>query len=234
MEWTYTAGGIVRKTWTEFDVVRVTQQHNLSAADLYELWPDLVHEEWQSTKGEHFAQQIDAAFERLFLTYMIQHHQGALTMVQELFTTQGAAQGDAMFKIASDIGADQRSEIERMQRMPNMIQAGVYSSVMHYLKAVEALKSDADGAKVVAKMKELPTDDPVFGKGRVRQDGRKIHPMYLFEVKKPKESKGPWDYYKVRATIPADQAFRPEKEGGCPLVHYTVAFKKGIAGEPQG
>jgi branched-chain amino acid transport system substrate-binding protein len=101
--------------------------------------------------------------------------------------------------------------------MPTMGQAGVYSSVLHYLKAVEALKSDA-GDKVVAKMKELPTDDPVFGKGRVRQDGRKIHNMYLFEVKKPAESKGAWDYYHVRGTIPADQAFRPEKEGGCTLV----------------
>jgi branched-chain amino acid transport system substrate-binding protein len=102
--------------------------------------------------------------------------------------------------------------------MPTMGQAGVYSGVLHYLKAVEALKSDAAGDKVVAKMKELPTDDPVFGKGRVRQDGRKIHNMYLFEVKKPGESKGAWDYYKLRGTIPADQAFRPEKEGGCPLV----------------
>jgi branched-chain amino acid transport system substrate-binding protein len=102
--------------------------------------------------------------------------------------------------------------------MPTMGQAGVYSGVLHYLKAVEALKSDAAGDQVVAKMKELPTDDPVFGKGRVRQDGRKIHNMYLFEVKKPGESKGAWDYYHVRGTIPADQAFRPEKEGGCPLV----------------
>ena len=102
--------------------------------------------------------------------------------------------------------------------MPTMGQAGVYSSVLHYLKAVEALKSDADGTKVVARMKELPTDDPVFGPGRVRQDGRKIHPMYLFEVKRPNESKGAWDYYKLRHTIPADQAFRPEREGGCPLV----------------
>ncbi len=101
--------------------------------------------------------------------------------------------------------------------MPTMVQAGVYSAVMHYLKAVEALKSD-DGMKVIAKMKELPTDDPAFGKGMVRTDGRKIHPMYLFEVKKPSESKGPWDYYKVRATIPADQAFRPLDQGGCALV----------------
>ena len=103
-------------------------------------------------------------------------------------------------------------------QMPTMVHAGVYSSVLHYLKAVEALKSDADGAKVVAKMKELPTDDTLFGKGTVRADGRKIHPMYLFEVKTPKESKGPWDYYKLRSTIPAEQAFRPLNEGGCPLV----------------
>ena len=102
--------------------------------------------------------------------------------------------------------------------MPTMGQAGVYSAVLHYLKAVEALKSDSPGDKVVAKMKELPTDDPVFAKGRVRQDGRKIHNMYLFEVKSPKESKGAWDYYKLRSTIQAEQAFRPEKEGGCPLV----------------
>ena len=102
-------------------------------------------------------------------------------------------------------------------KYPTMVQAGVYSSVLHYLKAVEAAKTD-DGTKVVAKMKELPTDDPLFGKGVVRQDGRKIHPAYLFEVKKPSESKGPYDYYKLRATIPADQAFRPLAEGGCPLV----------------
>jgi len=102
-------------------------------------------------------------------------------------------------------------------KMPTMVQAGVYSAVLHYLKAVEALKND-DGSKVAAKMKEMPTDDPLFGKGKVRQDGRKIHDAYLVEVKKPSESKYPWDYYKIRATIPADQAFRPEKEGGCSLV----------------
>ncbi len=100
---------------------------------------------------------------------------------------------------------------------PSMIHAGVYSGVTHYLKAIEALKGD-DGTKVIAKMKEMPTDDPLFGKGMVRADGRKIHPAYLFEAKKPSESKGPWDYYKVRATIPADQAFRPLKDGECPLV----------------
>jgi len=101
---------------------------------------------------------------------------------------------------------------------PTMVHAGVYASVLHYLKAVEALKSDADGTKVIAKMKEMPTDDPLFGKGTIRADGRKIHPAYLVEVKKPSESKAPWDYYKIRATIPADQAFRPSADGGCSLL----------------
>ena len=103
-------------------------------------------------------------------------------------------------------------------KYPTMVHAGVYAGVLHYLKAVAALKSDADGAKVVAKMKELPTDDPLFGKGTIRADGRKIHNAYLFEVKKPSESKGPYDYYKTRATIPAAEAFRPLTEGDCPLV----------------
>jgi branched-chain amino acid transport system substrate-binding protein len=100
---------------------------------------------------------------------------------------------------------------------PTMVHAGVYSAVLHYLKAVEALKSD-DGTKVIAQMKAMPTDDPLFGKGSIRVDGRKIHPAYLVEVKKPAESKGAWDYYKIRTTIPADQAFRPLADGGCPLV----------------
>ncbi len=102
-------------------------------------------------------------------------------------------------------------------KMPTMVQAGVYAGTLHYLKAVEALK-DKDSAKVMAKMKEMPTDDPLFGKGQVRADGRKIHDMYLFEVKKPEESKGPWDYYKLVATIPAAEAFRPLDQGECPLV----------------
>ena len=100
---------------------------------------------------------------------------------------------------------------------PTMIHAGVYSSVIHMLKAVEAGKTD-EGTKLIAKMKEMPTDDPLFGKGSIRKDGRKLHPAYLVEVKKPSESKGPWDYHKIRATIPADQAFRPMADGACPLV----------------
>jgi branched-chain amino acid transport system substrate-binding protein len=100
---------------------------------------------------------------------------------------------------------------------PTMVHAGVYASVTHYLKAVEAGKSAADGKAVVERMKAMPTDDPLFGKGVVRKDGRKIHDMYLFEVKKPSESKAPWDYYKLRATIPAAEAFRPMADGKCPI-----------------
>ena len=105
-----------------------------------------------------------------------------------------------------------------------MVQAGVYSSVFHYLKAVHEMKSDADGAAVVAKMKATPTDDALFGKGSIRADGRKIHDMYLFEVKKPDESKGPWDYYKVRATIPAAEAFRPVDRGRLPAREVAVSI----------
>lgn len=100
---------------------------------------------------------------------------------------------------------------------PTMVQAGVYAGVLHYLKAVEAAKS-ADADTVIAKMKELPTDDPLFGKGEIRADGRKVHDMYLFKVKAPGDSKGEWDYYEKLATIPADKAFRPLADGGCPLV----------------
>ena len=102
-------------------------------------------------------------------------------------------------------------------KMPSMVQAGVYAGVLHYLKAVQALKSKDDGKAVVEKMKALPTDDPLFGKGAIRPDGRKIHPMYLYEVKKPSESKGPWDYYKLIHEIPADQAFRPLAQSDCAL-----------------
>jgi branched-chain amino acid transport system substrate-binding protein len=110
---------------------------------------------------------------------------------------------------------------ERMKNHaePTMVQAGVYASLIHYFKALEALGGNPhDGAKVVAKMKELPTDDPLFGKGMIRIDGRTIHPAYLFEVKSPAESKYPWDYYKLIATIPAEEAFRPLAQSECPLV----------------
>ena len=121
-----------------------------------------------------------------------------------------------------DLNAQTRAFTKRFSALsprnlyPSMIHAGMYSAVTHYLKAIEAIKTD-DGTKVIAQMKKMPTNDPLFGKGSIRADGRKLHPAYLVEVKKPSESKGPWDYYKVRATIPADQAFRPEADGGCKL-----------------
>jgi branched-chain amino acid transport system substrate-binding protein len=124
-----------------------------------------------------------------------------------------------------DINDQTRAFSERFSKRlkngakPTMVQAGTYAALLHYFKALDALGSNPhDGAKVVAKMKEIPTDDPLFGKGMVRVDGRKIHPVYLFEVKKPSESKGPWDYYKVRATVAAEEAFRPLSQTECPLV----------------
>ena len=102
--------------------------------------------------------------------------------------------------------------------MPNHMQAGVYAATLHYLKAVEKAGSPADGRAVVASMKAMPTDDPLFGRGTIREDGRKVHPLYLLQVKEPAESKGEWDVFKVAATIDADKAFRPLADGGCPLV----------------
>jgi branched-chain amino acid transport system substrate-binding protein len=101
---------------------------------------------------------------------------------------------------------------------PNDMQAGVYASVSHYLKAVDKVGGATDGKAVVAAMKAIPTDDPLFGKGYIRSDGRKIHPLYLLEVKSPDESKSKWDVLKVITTIPGEQAFRPEDEGNCPLL----------------
>jgi branched-chain amino acid transport system substrate-binding protein len=101
--------------------------------------------------------------------------------------------------------------------MPNHMHAGVYAGTLHYLKAVEKVGSPADGKAVVEAMKAMPTDDPLFGPGQIRADGRKLHPMYLLQVKMPAESKSEWDVFKVAGTIPADKAFRPLKEGGCPL-----------------
>jgi branched-chain amino acid transport system substrate-binding protein len=103
-------------------------------------------------------------------------------------------------------------------KLPSMNMAGVYSGTLHYLKAVAALKSAADGKAVVDQMKKMEANDTVYGKSTVRADGRVLHPAYLFEVKKPEESKYPGDLYHLRATIPADEAFRPLKDGGCPLV----------------
>jgi branched-chain amino acid transport system substrate-binding protein len=104
---------------------------------------------------------------------------------------------------------------------PNMMQAGDYSAMMHYLKTVADIgpaAAKADGAATVARMKATPTDDDCFGAGRLRADGRKIHPVYLLQAKAPAESSGPWDLLKLVATTPAEEAFRPMAEGGCSLV----------------
>ncbi len=102
---------------------------------------------------------------------------------------------------------------------PTMVQAGVYSGLIHYFKALEALGGNPhDGVKVVEKMKSIPTDDPLFGKGEIEPNGRTIHSAYLFEVKKPSESKGPWDFYKLAGTVPGDQAFTPLSESKCAML----------------
>jgi len=102
-------------------------------------------------------------------------------------------------------------------KRPTANQAGVYAGTLHYLRAAAAANSN-DAQTVVAKMKELPSKDPLFGEGKVRADGRHIHNMYLFQVKTPAESKAPWDFYKLVETIPAAEAFRPMAEGNCPMV----------------
>jgi branched-chain amino acid transport system substrate-binding protein len=122
-----------------------------------------------------------------------------------------------------DLNGETRAWSKRFQErhpkkmMPNDMHAGVYAGILHYLKAVEHVGSPNDGKAVVATMKALPTEDSLFGKGTIRQDGRKLHPMYLLEVKSPQESTGDWDYLKVIATVPADRAFRPLADGGCHL-----------------
>ena len=107
--------------------------------------------------------------------------------------------------------------LERVKRMPTMNQAATYSATLHYLKAVQAAGT-RDTKTVMAKMRELPVRDAFTDNGTLREDGRMVHSMYLFQVKKPEESRGPWDYYKLLAEVPADQAFRPLKDGGCPLL----------------
>ncbi len=147
------------------------------------------------------------------LIYVVDVHSIGLKTAQGLVLTES---------FYWDLNPGTRAFAARLQprnegRMPTMNHAGVYASLIHYLKAVAATKSK-DAQATMAWMKANPTDDPLFGKGSVRADGRKIHPMYLFEVKTPAESKGEWDLYKLLETIPGEQAFRPLDQGGCPLV----------------
>ena len=135
-----------------------------------------------------------------------------------LATTQGLYLTEAFYWDLNDESRKwSRRFFEKMKKMPNMSQAGVYSSTLHYLRAVKAAGTDDTGA-VMKKMKEMPVNDFFAKNGRIREDGRMVHDMYLFEVKKPSESKTPWDYYKLKATIPADQAFQPLSRSACPLV----------------
>ena len=154
-----------------------------------------------------------------------QHFAGLLVFVSDvnslgLKTAQGLVLTATWYWDMNDANRTwtKRWQAEQPGKFPTMVQAGVYSATLHYLKATAALKSSSDGKAVIAKMKEMPTDDPLFGKGSIRADGRKIHPAYLFEVKKPEESKYPGDYYTLRATIPADEAFRPIKDDNCPMI----------------
>jgi branched-chain amino acid transport system substrate-binding protein len=135
-------------------------------------------------------------------------------------TAQGLQMTETWYWDANDANRawTKRWQAERAGKIPTMVQAGVYSGTLHYLKARAALSGTPDGKAVVAKMKELPTDDPLFGKGTIQANGRKLHDAYLFEVKKPEESKHPGDFYKLISTIPAAEAFRPLKDSGCPLV----------------
>ncbi len=154
-----------------------------------------------------------------------QHFAGLLIFIADvqalgLKTAQGLMLTEPFYW---DLNAGTRTWTKRWQvaepgKFPTTVQSGVYSATLHYLKAVAALKSAADGKAVVAKMKAIPTDDPLYGKGMVRADGRTIHPAYLFQVKSPAESKYPGDDYILKATIPADQAFRPMKDDHCPML----------------
>jgi branched-chain amino acid transport system substrate-binding protein len=135
-----------------------------------------------------------------------------------LNTTQGMLLTEAYYwDLNDDTRKWARRFFEKMKKMPNMVQAGLYSSVTHYLKAAQAAGTD-DTAAVMAKMKSTPVNDFFAKNGRIREDGRMVKEMYLFEVKKPGESKYPWDYYKLKATIPADEAFLPLSKSACPLV----------------
>ncbi|MNL12006.1 hypothetical protein D3C87_1328650 [compost metagenome] len=135
-----------------------------------------------------------------------------------LKTAQGLVLTEAFYWDMNDATrAWSRKYFDKVKKMPNMSQAGVYSSVTHYLKAVQAAGTD-ETAPTMEKMKAMPINDFFAKNGRIRADGRMVHDMYLFEVKTPAESKYPWDYYKVLATVPGDQAFIPPSKSQCPLL----------------
>jgi branched-chain amino acid transport system substrate-binding protein len=162
------------------------------------------------------------------LTRRGQQLAGMIMFVQDirgigLESSQGMIMSEVFYHDLNDRtrGLAQRILRRTPDNMPSQLQAGTYSACLHYLKAVAemgAARAKQSGLAVIEAMKRMPTDDDAFGPGRIRQDNRKLHPAYLFEVKSPAESRGLWDYYKLRATVPAEEAFRPMAEGGCPLV----------------
>ncbi len=140
-----------------------------------------------------------------------------------LETAQGLIMSEVFYHDLNDRtrGLARRILRRTPTNMPNQEHAGTYSCAIHYLKAVAevgAARAKQSGAAVLEVMRRMPTDDDAFGPGRIREDGRKMHPAYLFEVKSPAESRGPWDYFKLRATVGTEEAWRPLNEGGCPLV----------------
>jgi branched-chain amino acid transport system substrate-binding protein len=146
------------------------------------------------------------------LVYINDVHSLGLERAQGMLLTEGF-----YWDLNDETRAWSKRFFDRHGKMPNMSQAGLYSSVRHYLKAVEAAGTDETGP-VMAKMRELPINDVFARNGRIREDGRMVHDMYLFEVKKPAESKGPWDYYKLLATVPGEEAFQPLAKSRCPLL----------------
>src|ERR1700761_950725 len=132
--------------------------------------------------------------------------------------TQGLIVTDAFYwDMNEETRAFSKRFNDKVGHMPTMLQAGLYSATLHYLKAIEDIKTD-EAPKVMEKMRATPVNDFFAHNGKIRIDGRMVHDMYLFEAKKPSESKGEWDLYKLIATVPGDEAFRPLDKGGCPLV----------------
>ncbi len=146
------------------------------------------------------------------LMFVSDVHSLGLKTTQSMYLTEGF-----YWDLNADTRAWSKRFFEQHKRMPTMVQAGQYSSVMHYLKAVKATGTD-DTAKVMTQMKKTPVNDFFAKNGTIREDGRMVHDMYLLQVKKPEESKTPWDYYNVRATIPAAEAFQPLSASKCPLI----------------
>jgi branched-chain amino acid transport system substrate-binding protein len=146
------------------------------------------------------------------LMFITDVHSLGLKTAQGMYLTEGF-----YWDVNEDTRAWSKRFFAKHKRMPTMAQAGDYSSALHYLKAVKAINSD-DAPKVMAQMKKTPVNDFFAKNGRIREDGRMVHDMYLFQVKKPSESTAPWDYYKVIATIPGEEAFQPLSASRCPLI----------------